>query len=336
MRKPIASRVLGIEVNGFRLSDSLIKDDCERGKRLFKRHIYMILFGIMHFITLKSSGQMTMPDHVCAGQTGHYFVNPGKVTGSTYTWWIDGNVVPDLNTSEFTSTWKSSKIYMLEVQEQSADGCLGPRLSGQVIVNPIPEIKVSVSDTLICSGEIITISVQKTSELLWGKWIYDLVVEPEPGISGNTVNRTFTSPENLVETLFNTYRYKHKVVYRFRPFIVSDEGVRSCEGKEVKITVWVNPGFRCIERLLDIPDAFSPNGDGINDVWNIIGKDAWPDLEVTIYDRWGQLVWKSGTGYPVPWDGKRDGDDMPVDSYHYYIELHDGTKPIIGNVTIVR
>jgi gliding motility-associated-like protein len=59
-------------------------------------------------------------------------------------------------------------------------------------------------------------------------------------------------------------------------------------------------------------------------------------MEITVYNRWGQSVWSSGQGYPVPWDGRSNGSDLPVDSYHYIIDLHNGSKPILGNVTIVR
>jgi gliding motility-associated-like protein len=87
---------------------------------------------------------------------------------------------------------------------------------------------------------------------------------------------------------------------------------------------------------LIISKAFSPNNDGINDYWNIGNSSLFPSMEVTIYNRWGQSVWKSGRGYPVPWDGKRNGADLPIDSYHYVIDLHNGSRPVIGDVTIVR
>jgi gliding motility-associated-like protein len=87
---------------------------------------------------------------------------------------------------------------------------------------------------------------------------------------------------------------------------------------------------------LRISKAFSPNNDGINDAWEIGNINLYPELEVIIYNRWGQLVWKSGRGYPVPWDGTGKGDRLPMDSYHYIIDLHNGKRPIIGNVTIVR
>ncbi len=87
---------------------------------------------------------------------------------------------------------------------------------------------------------------------------------------------------------------------------------------------------------LVLNDVFSPNGDGINDVWNIGNTYLYPDMEVTIYNRWGQSIWKSGRGYPVPWDGTNNGAALAIDSYHYVIELHNGSKALIGAVTIVR
>jgi gliding motility-associated-like protein len=245
-------------------------------------------------------------------------------------------VMPGFDAGEFFHTWNSPGTYLLEVQECSADGCPGPTKSGLVLVNPLPEIQVSVSDTLICDGESVSVSVQNSTSLIWGKWILDLIVEPDAGITGNTISSTYTSPLNIDEILFNNDKALQKVVYRFIPGIVNDEGARSCEGKEVKFTVWIYPGSRCREDFLKIPNAFSPNGDGINDFWNITGKEYYPGIEVTIYNRWGQVVWKSGRGYPVPWDGRSRGTVLPMDSYHYFIDPHDRSKPLIGTVTIVR
>jgi gliding motility-associated-like protein len=90
------------------------------------------------------------------------------------------------------------------------------------------------------------------------------------------------------------------------------------------------------ETCLILNEAFSPNGDGKNDEW-IIGNTAlYPDMEITIYNRWGQSVWKSGIGYPVPWNGRSNGAELPIDSYHYIIDMHNGSKPVLGDVTIVR
>ena len=90
------------------------------------------------------------------------------------------------------------------------------------------------------------------------------------------------------------------------------------------------------ETCLIIPNIFSPNGDNINDVWNIGMIDLYPNMEIKIFNRWGELVWKSARGYPDPWDGRSNGTLLPIDSYHYLINLHNGSKPIMGNVTIVK
>ncbi|MBE0673318.1 MAG: gliding motility-associated C-terminal domain-containing protein, partial [Bacteroidales bacterium] len=90
------------------------------------------------------------------------------------------------------------------------------------------------------------------------------------------------------------------------------------------------------EVCLDIPNAFSPNGDNINDVWNMGMVFLYPQMEVTIFNRWSEPVWRSERGYPVPWNGRSNGRALPMDSYHYIINLNNGRKPIIGNVTIVR
>ncbi len=91
------------------------------------------------------------------------------------------------------------------------------------------------------------------------------------------------------------------------------------------------------EICVGIPNAFSPDGDGINEFWNITRIALYTDAEVIILNRWGEVVWKSEKGYPEPWDGRAsNGKILPMDSYHYAIDLHNGEKPIVGHVTIIR
>jgi gliding motility-associated-like protein len=90
------------------------------------------------------------------------------------------------------------------------------------------------------------------------------------------------------------------------------------------------------ETCLVIPNAISPNDDNINDIWNIGMIHLYPDIEIRIYNSWGQMVWKSAKGYPDKWDGRSNGVKLPIDSYHYVIDLHNGSKPVVGTITIVR
>jgi gliding motility-associated-like protein len=84
-----------------------------------------------------------------------------------------------------------------------------------------------------------------------------------------------------------------------------------------------------------IPNAFTPNGDGINDTWVIRYLDAYPDCTVDIYSRSGQRVFYA-VGYGKPWDGRLNGNPLPVGTYYYIINPHNGRKTETGSVTIIR
>jgi gliding motility-associated-like protein len=84
-----------------------------------------------------------------------------------------------------------------------------------------------------------------------------------------------------------------------------------------------------------IPNVFTPNGDGENDIWRIGGTQYFPDMVVTLFDRWGRLIFVSEPGYPKPWNGERNGKLLPMDAYFYVIDLKNGSEPIRGSVTLV-
>lgn len=84
---------------------------------------------------------------------------------------------------------------------------------------------------------------------------------------------------------------------------------------------------------LRIPNAFSPNGDGINDRWVIPGLLGYPDCKMEIFDRYGQVVF-TNTGYTIPWDGRRNGKDVPIGTYYYVIRT--SLRNYSGWVFIVR
>jgi len=90
------------------------------------------------------------------------------------------------------------------------------------------------------------------------------------------------------------------------------------------------------ESCLVIPNAFSPNGDGFNDMWMIEGIELYPNVDMRIFDRWGSRVFYTPNAAGDPWDGTFDGRHLPIDSYHYVIDLNNDEPAITGNVTIVR
>lgn len=84
------------------------------------------------------------------------------------------------------------------------------------------------------------------------------------------------------------------------------------------------------------PDGITPNGDGINDVWIIDNISNYSDAIVEVYNRWGQELYVSEPGYPVPWDGKYKGKDLPVGTYYFVIHATDLEEAFTGPITIVR
>lgn len=88
--------------------------------------------------------------------------------------------------------------------------------------------------------------------------------------------------------------------------------------------------------VFDVVNAFTPNGDGVNDVWIISILADYPNARVEIFNRWGQSLFQSN-GYTIPWDGTFEGNDLPIGTYYYTIDLGDSsTDPIVGTITIVR
>jgi gliding motility-associated-like protein len=87
---------------------------------------------------------------------------------------------------------------------------------------------------------------------------------------------------------------------------------------------------------LSIPNAFSPNGDGFNDLWIIEGLELYTNVKLRIFDRWGTRVYYSGNAADEPWNGTLSGRKLPIDSYHYIIDLNNDEPPVTGNVTIVK
>jgi gliding motility-associated-like protein len=84
-----------------------------------------------------------------------------------------------------------------------------------------------------------------------------------------------------------------------------------------------------------IPNIFSPNGDGVHDRWEIPYLQSYPGCTIDLYNRYGQLVYRS-VGYATAWDGKANGKDVPVGTYYYVIDPKNGRQKIAGYVDIIR
>ena len=90
----------------------------------------------------------------------------------------------------------------------------------------------------------------------------------------------------------------------------------SCD--TTSVTLEVTTDFECF-----IPNAISPNGDGINDRLNIRCVNEYPNAEFRVFSRWGNLVYE---GPMNQWDGTFNGRNLPDGSYYYTLKLNDTTN----------
>ncbi len=88
-------------------------------------------------------------------------------------------------------------------------------------------------------------------------------------------------------------------------------------------------------KKVTIPNAFSPNGDGINDYWDIKELNTYPESITQVFDRYGRQVFQSA-GYARPWDGTKNGQALPTGTYYYIIDLKDRQPKLSGWVLIVK
>lgn len=123
------------------------------------------------------------------------------------------------------------------------------------------------------------------------------------------------------------HRYALPGSYRVTLAVMNDIGCMDSTSRSWLIVV--------PDKLLRIPNAFSPNGDGVNDRWEIDGLRAIPGCHVEIFNRWGQPVYES-TGYEQPWNGTWRGKQAPAGTYYYVIRAKPKDRPYTGWVALLR
>ncbi len=110
-------------------------------------------------------------------------------------------------------------------------------------------------------------------------------------------------------------------------------------------TITVTDGNNCSKTIgvfipesnrlcLGIPDAFTPNADGINDTWVIEYIEMYPNSYVNVFNRWGQHIYQGVPGSPF-WDGKFNEKFVPAGAYQYVVDLRNGMEPYTGVVVVV-
>jgi gliding motility-associated-like protein len=90
-----------------------------------------------------------------------------------------------------------------------------------------------------------------------------------------------------------------------------------------------------IKPKLFVPTGISPNGDGANDTWKILGIEEYSGSEIRVYNLWGQKIFESISQQEI-FDGTYQGGKLPDGDYYYIIDLKDGSELLKGKLTVLR
>ena len=81
---------------------------------------------------------------------------------------------------------------------------------------------------------------------------------------------------------------------------------------------------------------FSPNNDGVNDLWLVEGIETAPNAYIRIYDRYSKLIYQCKGADFKGWDGNYNGHGMVQDDYWYVISIPETEEQISGHFTLKR
>ncbi len=262
--------------------------------------------------TVTASGNQTTPpvvtitssaDSVCKGNAVTFTASVANgSTGISYQWLVNGTP-SGTNASTFTTSALNDKD-IIDCAVTGGTGCTTPVLGNDVTikVNPLPAI-------LFGQNAVV---------------VHGMGIKLEPAISGNIVSYSWTPSTGLDNASIKSPVANPAQTTIYQLHVVSESGCEATAAIEVEVI-----------RSLIIPNAFTPNGDGINDLWNISYLNNYATSTVDVFNRYGQLVFHS-LGYSKPWNGTRNGNPLPTGVYFYIIDLKNGSKKISGELALIR
>ncbi len=233
-----------------------------------------------------------------------------STSGATYLWTaISGNILSGGNTT--TPLVNQAGTYVLTVM--NGGGCSA---TDTAIVTPsgtFPVASFTTNPDPATGSAPLSVNFTNTSQ---NATIYSWTFGD---VAGTTVT---TTDANFNYTVTGTYM----VI-----LTAADSGLCS---DTASVYVTVTGG-------LFIPEGFSPNGDGTNDLFVITGIDRYPNNKLIIFNRWGNKVYEANP-YVNKWDGKATeglrigGDDLPTGTYFYLLDLGDGSEMMKGSIYLNR
>jgi gliding motility-associated-like protein len=243
------------------------------------------------------------PGEVCIGDA-FQFNDISNPLGNTITnWFWDLGDSTKRTTQNVTYTYDDAGTYPVSFYYRTNTGCFSDTVIRPVTVHPYPVVNAGTDLFVLQGGEVVIRAAATGSSNYIYRWT------PATWLSSDTALQPITRPQD-------------DITYILR---VTGEG--GCEDNDdVFVKLLLKPV---------IPNAFSPNGDGINDTWIIRYLDSYPGATVQVFDRYGRAVLTS-KGYNTAWDGNITGKPLPAGVYYYIVDPKNGIAPLTGSVTIIR
>ena len=190
--------------------------------------------------------------------------------------------------------------------------------SSTVVINPLPQIP----DQIIATPDSLNIldEINITLEAIGG--LGDELVWTNESCDGNIIGNSNPLVIYRPEETTNYYaKYENQC------------GITDCETVKVQISE---------QFIFAIPNAFSPNGDELNDNFGVFSSGNLAFFEMNIFDRWGQLIF-STNDQNEKWDGKINGKSAPVGVYVYKVNyqfkdegINSEKQKHTGTLTLLR
>jgi gliding motility-associated-like protein len=246
------------------------------------------------------------PDTLCQG-IQNLFLDSSFAPGSSIKnrLWLFGDGNSLLDSTNAAKIYTRPGDYKVALVVSNDQGCTSDTAYKNIKVYLQPVIDAGPSYT-IAAGTTVTFNANANSGSLQFAW-------------SSPTGATVSDPSILKPQYFATQDAK---------FILTATGQGNCKA-------WDSITVKVLFPIV-IPNAFSPNGDGVNDKWEITNLRDYPNCAVEVYNRYGQVVYRSFGGYQSAWDGTHNGNPLPVGTYYYIIEPKNGFPRATGFVVIVR
>jgi gliding motility-associated-like protein len=277
---------------------------CSNAPRASSNNIAMtVILQLPPTATVSATG-----NDVCAGNNVNFTVAAQNAGANpAYRWMING--VPQNNTTtSFNSANLSDgdKVYCIITPGQG-NCAMGPVSSDTIIavIHPLPQLSVSPADTVIKAGDQVQLRTIANNVFIY-QWSQPNKLQ----------DATVLSPRTIALTENTTY-------------VLSAESDMGCKASATAVVR--------VGRALVMPNAFTPNNDGSNDLFRIPPAVLLDLKEFSIFDRWGNKIFTT-KDIAKGWDGTFKGQKLNTGVYVWMITGNNeqGTVNIKGTVNLVR